>query len=100
MSGIRVLFSAIACSFVVMPLAGCWASSTSGSVDSKACLQNLDAAYSKLEYSKARGYSGKLRWAKAEGVLAEAKAEQEVRHYNACVAKVKEAEPYIQGSSK
>lgn len=74
--------------------------SGSGSGDSKACSQNLDAAYSRLDYSKSKGNSAKVEWAKAEGVLAEAKGEQAAKHYDTCVAKVKEAEPYIQGSLK
>ncbi len=100
MSGIRVLCTVIACSLAAMPLFGCSALSPSGSADPKACSQNLDAAYAKLNYAKSKGYSAKMEWAKGEGVLAEAKAEQQAKHYDACVAKVKEAEPYIDASLK
>jgi hypothetical protein len=101
MSCIRVLRTTIACSLAAMLLVvGCSAMSPSGSADPKACSQNLDAAYSRLDYSKSKGNSAKVEWAKAEGVLAEAKAEQAAKHYDTCVAKVKEAEPYIQNSLK
>ena len=70
------------------------------SVLAAACSQNLTAAYSKLDYAKSKGYSAKAEWAKGEAVLAEAKGEQEAKHYDTCVAKVKEAEPHIEASLK
>ena len=81
-------------------MVACSALSLSGSTDPKACSQNPAAAYSRLDYAKSKGYSARIEWAKAEGVLTEAKADQEAKHYDACVAKVKEAEPYIEGSMK
>ena len=100
MSSTRVICTAIACSLAAMPLVGCSAMSSSGSANATACSQNLNAAYAKLDYAKSKGYSAKVEWAKAEGVLAEAKAEQEGKHYDTCVAKVKEAQPYIDASMK
>jgi hypothetical protein len=95
-----VLSSAIVCSLAAIALVGCSAFSPSGSTDPKACSDNLTAAYSKLDYAKSKGYSAKVEWAKAEGVLAEAKGEQQAKHYDTCVAKVKEAQPYIDASLK
>ncbi|HBZ71300.1 MAG TPA: hypothetical protein DEP35_16855 [Deltaproteobacteria bacterium] len=95
-----MFLTALACSFVVTPFFACSAMSPSGSTDSKACSQNLDAASSKLDYAKSKGYSAKVEWAKAEALLAEAKAEQEAKHYDTCVSKVKEAQPYVDASLK
>lgn len=100
MRGIPVLWTVIASSPLVLSLAACSALSPSGSTDATACSQNLTAAYTKLDYAKSKGYSGKVEWAKAEAVLAEAKGEQGAKHYDTCVAKVKEAEPYIEASLK
>ena len=100
MSGLRVLSKAIACSLAAMPLVACSAFSPSGSTDPKACSNNLTAAYGKLDYAKSKGYSAKVEWAKAEGVLAEATAARESKHYDTCVEKIKEAQPYIDASLK
>ncbi len=95
-----MLFTALACVLAAIPFFACSALSPSGSTDSKACSQNLDAAYSKLDYAKSKGYSAKVEWAKPEALLAEAKAEQEAQHDDTCVAKVKQAEPYVEASLK
>ena len=100
MSHTLVLSSATASSLAAIALVGCSAFSPSGSTDPKACSDNLAAAYSKLDYAKSKGYSAKVEWAKAEGVLAEATAAREGKHYDTCVAKVKEAQPYIDASLK
>jgi hypothetical protein len=71
MDGIRVFCSAIACSLAAVQLIGCSSLSPTGTADSKTCSQNLDAAYAKLDYEKSKGYSGKVEWAKAEGLLGE-----------------------------
>ncbi|HBZ69135.1 MAG TPA: hypothetical protein DEP35_05060 [Deltaproteobacteria bacterium] len=63
-----------------------------------ACSQDLDAAYGKLDYTKTKGYNAKLNWAKAEGLLAEARVGQGIKEYNTCIAKAKAAAPYIQAS--
>ena len=69
MSFIRVLRTTIACSLAaILLVVGCSTMSPSGSADPKACSQNLDAAYSRLDYSKSKGNSAKVEWAKAEGV--------------------------------
>jgi len=100
MGNIRVLFYALACSVAAVSSFACSALSPSGTTDAKACSQLLDAASSKLDYAKSKGYSAKVEWAKAEGLLAEAKAEQQAQHYDTCVAKVKQAGPYVEASLK
>jgi hypothetical protein len=100
MVNIRVFSSALACSLAAALFSACSALSPSGATDSKACSQILDAANSKLDYAKSKGYSAKLEWAKAEALLAEAKAEQQAQHYDTCVSKVKQAEPYVEASLK
>jgi len=94
------LWFAIACSLLALAVPACSALSLSGLNDANACSQNLAAAYSKLDYAKSKGYSGKVEWGKAEAVLAEAQTEQEAKHYDTCVSKVKEAEPHIEASLK
>lgn len=100
MSNIRVLLSALACSLAAAPFFACSAMSPSGATDSKVCSQMLDAASSKLDYAKSKGYSAKVEWAKAEALLTEAKAEQQAQRYDTCLAKVKQAEPYVEASLK
>ncbi len=49
---------------------------------------------------KSKGYSAKVEWAKAQTLLAQARAEQAAEHYDVCIAKVKQAEPYVEASLK
>jgi len=94
------LWIAIACSLLALALTACSALSLSGLNASDACFQDLAAAYSKLDDAKSKGYSGKVEWGRAEAVLAEAQTEQESKHYDECISKVKEAEPHIEASLK
>ena len=94
------LWIAIACSLLALALTACSALSLSGLNASDACYQDLAAAYSKLDYAKSKGYSGKVEWGKAEALLAEAQTEQESKDYDTCVSKVKQAEAHIEASLK
>ena len=64
------------------------------------CGEALRLADKELEDAKVKGFGGSIQWIKAANLVAGAKIQQQLEHYESCVDKAKRARLYAEESQK